>query len=99
MPPVSSSGAGVVSAALSGTDRVGTKRMPSARARIWRAGLDFYLPRRNSTADRERDQELLSEIPLGLPAEEVAAGQHKTSTRKGWHRASEHGCHVLVNTC
>ena len=66
MPPVSSSGAGVVSAALSGTDRAGTKReikcIGAQPARIKRACRDFYLPRRNSAADRERDQELLSEI-------------------------------------
>ena len=85
MPRKSPSGAGVVSAALSGTDRAGTKRgikcigaEPGRNsralkpARIKRARRYFYLPRRNSTADRERDEELLSEIPLGLPAEEVA---------------------------
>ena len=97
--PVSSSGAGVVSATLSGTDRAGTKRgikcigaEPDKNsralqpARIKRARRYVDLPRRNSAADRERDQEILSEIPLGLPAEKVAAGQHKASTRKGWHR-------------
>ena len=85
LPTKSSSGAGVVSAALSGTDRAGTKRgikcigaepdkhsCDPKPARIKRGRRDVYLPRRNSAADRERDQELLSEIPLGLPAEEVA---------------------------
>ena len=86
---VSFSCAGVVSATLSGTDRAGTNDKNSGAlkpARIKRARRYVYLPRRNSAAGRERDQELLSEIPLGLPAEEVAAGQQKTSTRKGWHR-------------
>ena len=95
LAPFLSSGAGAVSAALSGTDRAGTKRgikcigaepdknsrapMP---ARIKRARRYFYLPRRNSAADREHDQELLSEIPLGLSAEEVAERVEQIKTRR-----------------
>ena len=76
---------GVPAAALLGTDRAGTKRgikcigaepdknsRAAKPARIKRARRDFYLPPRHSVADRERDMELLSEIPLELPAEEVA---------------------------
>ena len=48
------------------------KEMLPARARIKRAGRNWYLPCRDSDADRERDQTLLSEIPVGLSAGEVA---------------------------
>ena len=114
MPRKSSSGVGVVSAALSGTDRAGTKRgikcigaepdknsrapMP---AQIKRACRDFYMPRRNSTADRERDQKLLSEIPVGLPAEEVAERVEQIKTRRAKEISvkdcAEHGPNIRAS--
>ena len=43
------------------------------RAKIMRCGKTFYMPRRDSAADRERDQQLLSQIPFGGSPDEVAA--------------------------
>ena len=45
----------------------------SKPAKITRGGKVFYMPRRHSAADRERDQQLLSEIPLGSSPDEVSA--------------------------
>ena len=45
----------------------------SHRAKITRGGKVFYMPRRGSAADRERDQQLLSQIPLGASPDEVSA--------------------------
>ena len=110
LPPVSSSGTGVASAALSGTDRAGTKRgvkcigaeadktsRAPKPARIKRAGRDFYLPRRNSAAERERDQELLSEIPFGLPAEAVAERVEQIKTRRADEMSAKDGAEPGAN--
>ena len=93
LPPVSSSGTGVASAALSGTDRAEADKTSAAPkpARIKRAGRDFYLPRRNTAAERERDQELLSEIPFGLPAEAVAERVEQIKTRRADEMSAKDG--------
>ena len=43
------------------------------RARLWRYGKNYYMPYRDSDADRERDQVLLSQIPANLSREQFDA--------------------------
>ena len=52
------------------------------RAKIMRGGKTFYMPRRESMADREWDQQLLSQIPLGGSQGEIAAAvAHRKAQR------------------
>ena len=50
---------------------IGVNVVPMAKslapARIWRCGKDYYMPRRRTVWDRQRDQELLSQIPSVSP--------------------------------